>query len=68
MGWLRSYWAVKAHLVFLTGIGIATYAILTGDWGPHRDALHVLLFCGIGYPLALLLCWVQWRINGRGEF
>jgi hypothetical protein len=66
--WLRSPTAIKAHLVFLSAIGLLTYSVLTGNQGPAGDYPLALVFCGIAYPVILLLVWVRWRINGGSEF
>jgi hypothetical protein len=69
MHWLWSPAAIKAHLVFVVAIGLLTWAVLDGDHGPGGDYPLALAFCGIAYPLVLLLVWLQWRINGgRGYF
>jgi len=67
MQWLRSPTAIKAHLVFLSAIGLLAYTVSTGNPGPAGDYPQALVFCGIAYPVVLLLGWVKWRINGRSE-
>jgi hypothetical protein len=68
MQWLWSSAAVKAHLVFLSAIGLLTYSILTGNQGPSGDYPLALVFCGSAYAVVLLLIWAMGRINGRSEF
>ena len=68
MQWLRSPRAIEAHLVFLSAIGLLTFSVLTGNLGPTSDYPLALMFCGIAYPVVLLLVWVKWRIDGSSEF
>jgi hypothetical protein len=68
MNSLRSPTAIKAHLVFLPCIGLLSYSVLAGDHGPANDYPLALAFCGIAYPVVLLLLWLKWRINGESEF
>ncbi len=65
--WLGTTTGRIAHLVFLGLISVLTCAGLTGGPLPE-DYPTAWIFCGIGYPAVLGLAWVQWRINGRGEF
>jgi hypothetical protein len=32
--WLRSYYAIKSHMVFLQAIGLLGYCVLTGNQEP----------------------------------
>ena len=68
MRWLRSPSAIMAHLLFLTVIGLLTYAIIMGEEPPASDYQQALVFCGIAYPGVLFLLWVRKRINGGDEF
>jgi hypothetical protein len=68
MKWLWSPDAIKTHLVFLVAGGLLAYSILAGNQGPTGDYPLGLIFCGIAYPVVLLLLWLQWRINTRSDF
>jgi hypothetical protein len=55
-------------VVFLGLAGFLACCILCGDRGPAGDYPLGLLFVGVAYPVVLLLLWLKWRVNGRGEF
>ena len=68
MTWLRSPTANKAHLVFLTCLGLLGLAVLNGNQRPlPNDWLAALVFCSLAYPVVLFLIWVKWRINRGSE-
>ena len=58
----------QSHLVFLPLVGLVTYSICVGNQGPAGDYPLALAFCGIAYPVVLLLVWLNRRINRGNAF